>query len=318
MKKWIVAFVVLFLPSSFCMAQKDSCAVGIYINSLYDFELEDKSFMADFWIWLTYKNDSLKFDNVIEIPNSKSAEFSHYSHEKKTELNWVTLKCKAQMRQEWDVSRFPFDRQILHIEIEDSRNDASRLIYVADKINSLIDTSISSKEWCIENFTVKDDVRFYASTYGDPELSGKSSYPRIVASIQVRRNGSWLILTKMLTGAYVAFLVSCVVFFISSRHQDSRFALCVGGLFTAIGNKYIVESVVPASTINTLMDNVHNVTFSFILLIVCIVIRSLYLFQSGDERKRTLSLKLDRWSFYSVSVLYIVINVCLIYSAYPG
>jgi Ca2+/Na+ antiporter len=123
-------------------------------------------------------------------------------------------------------------------------------------------------------------------------------------------------LTKMLTGAYVAFLISCVVFFVSSKYQDSRFGLCVGSLFTAIGNKYIVESVVPSSATNTLMDNVHNITFTFILLIVCIIIISLHLFESGDERKRKLSLKLDKWSFFSVVILYAVINACIIYSAY--
>jgi len=39
--------------------------------------------MADFWMWMNYKNDSLRFENVMELPNSKSVDFSHYSLEKK-------------------------------------------------------------------------------------------------------------------------------------------------------------------------------------------------------------------------------------------
>jgi len=120
-------------------------------------------------------------------------------------------------------------------------------------------------------------------------------------------------LAKMLTGTYVAFLISCLVFFVSSENQDSRFGLCVGGLFAAIGNKYIVESVVATSATNTLMDNVHNLTFTFILLIVGIIIISLYLHESGDENKKRQSRKLDRWAFFSVVTLFVLINAFMIW-----
>jgi len=87
------------------------------------------------------------------------------------------------------------------------------------------------------------------------------------------------------------------------------------GIFAAIGNKYIVESIVPSSTSNTLMDNVHTLTFIFILLIIILVTVSLRLFESGDKRKVQLSLQLDKWAFYTMVILYTGINVGLIYRA---
>lgn len=272
--------------------------------------------MADFWVWMNYKNDSLKFDDALELPNSKTSEFSHYSYEKKGEINWATEKCKAQIMYQWDVSKFPFDKQRLRIELEDAKYDTSQLIYIADIDNSKVDCSFNSKEWQLEAFTVKADQRTYGTTYGNPELNGSSSYPRVVAELVIQRNNSWLMLTKMLTGAYVAFLISCLVFFVSSENQDSRFGLCVGGLFAAIGNKYIVESIIPASTTNTLMDSVHNLTFMFILLIVGIIIISLYLYESGDEKKKRLSLRLDKWTFFSIITLYFLINAFLIWRSF--
>jgi Ca2+/Na+ antiporter len=91
--------------------------------------------------------------------------------------------------------------------------------------------------------------------------------------------------------------------------------LCVGGLFTAIGNKYIVESSVPSSSGNTLMDNVHNLTFIFILLIILVVTISLYFFETGNSQKRKLSLKIDIWSSLLFLLAYIVINMFMIYKA---
>jgi hypothetical protein len=311
MKTRTLLFAFFLFAANLAVAQKDSCK----LNNVYDFDLHDKSFMADFWIWMNYKNDSLKFDDALELPNSKTSEFSHYSLEKKGDINWAAQKCKAQVMYQWDVSKFPFDEQYLRIELEDAKYDASQLVYVADTANSKVDCSFNSKEWRIESFKVRAEERTYKTTYGNPELSGSSSYPRVVAELVISRNNSWLMLAKMLTGAYVAFLIACLVFFVSSENQDSRFGLCVGGLFAAIGNKYIVESIVPTSTTNTLMDNVHNLTFTFILLIVGVIIISLCLFESGNEAKRKKSLKLDRWAFFSFITIYALVNVFLVWRA---
>jgi hypothetical protein len=311
---FLIAFMVgLGLPS---LAQKDTCQLGIYVNAVYDFNLDEKSFSTDFWVWTNCRNDSLNFKDVLELPNSKAVEFTNFSVEKIAGWNWATQKCKAQLMHQWDISRFPFDTQTLSIELENSEYDATRLVYQADTANSKIDSVFNSTEWCVEKFIIKGDVRRYETTYGNPELSGTSSYPRVVAEITIKRKNSWLVLSKMLTGVYAAFLISCLVFFVSSENQDSRFGLCVGGLFAAIGNKYIVESVVPSTITNTLMDNVHNLTFTFILLIVGIIIISLKLFESEDPRKRSRSLWLDRVAFYSIVIAYASTNVFLISIAY--
>lgn len=294
---------------------KDTAKIGVYLNSIYDINIEAKSFMVDFWMWVNYNDSNRKFENIIEIPNSKSAEFSHFVTEQTDKGVWVTQKCKAEIMQNWDVSCFPFDKQKLSIEIEDSENDSSKMVYLADIVNSKIDSSFNSSEWVVDKFAIQTGVRTYNTTYGNPNLEGSSSYPRVVAEITIRRENSWVMLAKMLTGAYVAFLISCLVFFVSSENQDSRFGLCVGGLFAAIGNKYIVESVVPSSNTNTLMDNAHNVTFTFILLIVLVIVISLYLYESGDERKRRLSLRIDRIAFMAITLSYVLINFWLVYRA---
>jgi hypothetical protein len=315
MKNNIRCTAILLLLSFGSFAQKDTCKVGLYINCIYDLKLDDKSYMVDFWMWMNYKNDSLDFQNNLDITNSKDAGFSHYTKEKKAGMNWVAQKCRAQIRHQWDVSNFPFDRQKLRIEIEDTEKDTTRMIYIADKLNSKLDPCFITSEWNIESFAIIDKAKTYATNYGNPLLSGNSTYPQVVAEINIKRNHSWLLLLKLLTGAYVAFLISSLVFFVSSDNQDSRFGLCVGGLFAAIGNKYITESVVPTTNANTLMDNVHNLTFAFILLIVIISIISLKLHESEDPRKRELSLKIDRVSFWAVLLSYTVINVAMVICA---
>jgi hypothetical protein len=314
MKTLFIIFLFLFF-GTIVTAQKDTCHVGIYINNIYDFKVDDKSFMADFWMWMVYTNDSLRFENAAEITNGKSADFSHYTMEKQGGSNWAAQKCRAQLIHQWDVSRFPFDKQVLEMNLEDSQYDTSALVYIADTLNSKIDDCVNSDEWSVEKFSLRAFVRTYKTTYGNPRLAGKSSYPGIAVSIIIKRKNSWIKLVKMLTGAYVAFLISCIVFFVSSENQDSRYGLCVGGVFAAIGNKYIVESIVPSSSGNTLLDNVHTLTFIFIFLIIILVTISLRLFESGDDRKVAVSLKLDKWSFFTLAIFYTIINIIMIAAA---
>lgn len=315
MKNYLLLIIIALGCCGSIRAQKDTCSIGIYISNVYDFKVEDKSFMADFWMWMNYTNDSLHFENAAEITNSKSSDFSHYTMEKHDRSNWAAQKCRAQLMHQWDVSKFPFDKQVLQIIIEDSQYDTSALVYLADAVNSKIDPSVNSSEWSVESFSTKEMVRTYQTTYGNPRLAGKSAYPGIVAQLTIKRNNSWNKLIKMLTGVYVAFLISCIVFFVSSENQDSRFGLCVGGIFAAIGNKYIVESIVPSTSGNTLMDNVHTLTFIFIFIIIILITISLRLFESGDERKVAKSLRIDKWAFYTLSILYTLINIALIYNA---
>jgi hypothetical protein len=312
MKGRTLLVVALLCLAHISPAQKDTCKIGLYVNSIYDFRLDEKSFMADFWMWMIYKNDSLKFQDNIEVKNSKSSDFTNFSTEKKAASNWTTQKCRAQIMHQWDVSRFPFDEQRLHIEIEDANHDTTSIVYAVDRVNSKLDQAAIQGEWYVVDYTVRDTIHTYETSYGNPDLAGTSSYPKLITEIILRRTCSWILLAKMLTGAYVAFLISCLVFFLSSENQDSRFGLCVGGLFAAIGNKYIVESMVPTSTTNTLMDNVHNLTFTFILMIVLISIISLNLYESGSPRKVALSKKIDLYSFYSVVSIFAIANFVLI------
>jgi len=315
MRKYFLVLTLAMIFAGSLRAQKDTCHIGVYISNLYDYKVDDKSFMADFWMWMNYRNDSLSFENAIEMTNSKSADFSHYTMEKQGNANWAAQKCRAQLIHQWDVSKFPFDKQELQITMEDSQYDTAALAYVADTVNSKIDSSVNSTEWSVEKFSLESGVRSYHTTYGNQRLAGKSAYPRVTARIIIKRNNSWNKLVKMLTGAYVAFLISCIVFFVSSDNQDSRFGLCVGGLFAAIGNKYIVESIVPSSSGNTLMDNVHTLTFVFIFLIIILITVSLKLFESGNENNVKKSLRIDKWAFYMLTTLYVVINTVLIFRA---
>lgn len=317
MKKIFTAILFCFLfivNINISFAQKDTCKIGMYVLSLSDFKIDDQSFKADFWIWFIYDNDSLVMKDAIEVMNAKSTEFSNYSIEKKGGKNWAQMKCKAVINQNWDVTKFPFDKQNLFIKIEHTMLDEDEVVFVADSENSKIDSTFFLDDWDINSFQLKSIKRTYNTTFGDPVLKGSSTYPGVEAEIIITRAHSQGILVKMLTGVYVAFSIALLGFLIKPSLAD-RLGLCVGGIFAAVGNKYIIESVVPSSTANTLLDSIHNLTFVAILIMIALTVVSLKWSDTEDEKLKMRSQKIDRISFAVLLVGFITANIILILSA---
>lgn len=307
----VILFAGLVNPSR--VQARDSVRVGIYLLSLYDLDFPNNSFTVDFWMWFLYRNDSLEPLKNVEIANAKSYSFVLPDNEKKNDLNWATQKCKATIRKDWDVSSFPFDKQTLQVMIEDGDADTSDVFYIADTANSQRDPSVQLDGWQIDSFRVRSTVRYYPTTYGDPELTGGtgSAYPGVVMSISLHRDGVGLFF-KLFTGVYVAFLIALLVFFIHSDRLDIRTGLSVGALFATVGNKYIVDSILPDSTSFTLVDALHTFTFAAILLTVVISVISMWLASSGRTSGARL---LDHISAAVLGIAYTTFNVVMIVQA---
>jgi len=120
----------------------------------------------------------------------------------------------------------------------------------------------------------------------------------------------------MISGLIIAFFISCCVFFIKPTNTDPRFGLCVGGLFTAVGNKYITDSAVPSSDTITLIDTLHIVAFFYIFLIIIQSVISLRLLEKENERAASISRKFDKYSFLFIFSSFFVVYIAIILNAY--
>lgn len=309
MLKTVVAFIGLscwtILPLS---AQPDTVKMGVFLNDIYDINLSEQSFSAQFWVWFNYRNPELKPLETLEITNAKSLENSLDFTEQKEGIVWAGRKVDAVIKKDWDIRRFPFDEQVMRIELEESGQDIGVLVYEADRSNTKLDTSLTLSNWTIERFELSAGAKKYDTTYGDPTLSEGSEYARATLSIFIRRQ-SWGLFFSLFTGLYVAFFISSLVFFIDPIEVDPRFGLSVGGLFAAVGNKYIVDSILPQSTTFTLVDKLHILTYIFLLLNIVLSVISLRIWKSGKE---ITSARFDRRAYFAIVASYLVINVGLI------
>ena len=309
MKKFtLTLFSILYTLVLFSQNKVDTIRTGIYLKSLFDFNSSAFSYDVDLWMWFKYSNDSLDPLKGIEIANAKKYEYFEPSIEKRNGINWASQNCKASINQNWDLQHYPFDHQKLEVVLEESQLDSRKVILVADKNRFEYSDQIDVKGWRIDSTTIKKGISHYKSDFGDPTLSGESDYSKVYYTIFLSRD-SWALFFKLFTGCYVAFFVSFLVFFIKPIYVDPRFGLSIGGLFAAVGNKYVVDSNMPESIAFTLVDKIHDITFLYILLTIFLSLISLKIYDTSNIKKQQ---RFDKISSLLIVTSYALINAVMI------
>lgn len=84
-KKLCFLLTLLCSFQSSAFAQADQVKVGIYITNLYDFNLGDGSYVAEFWTWSLHENDNLNFKDTQEVIQSKKTVCTNFASQKKSQ-----------------------------------------------------------------------------------------------------------------------------------------------------------------------------------------------------------------------------------------
>jgi hypothetical protein len=308
-KNKVILFVTILLTSMKLHAMPshpDTVKVGSYVLSLHDINFHDKEYTVRFWLWFLYDNKDFDFTNQVELPNSKSLEKPEVIVDTINGKTWVLMKMKSVMKQSWNVNDYPFDEQHIVISVENTLYDKNWLVYEVDSAGSNFAPTMNVDGWKIKNFKVIRSVNEYKTAFGDPRATSENAdYDTFNIKMTLERNAMGLFM-KIFLGMYIAFFIGCISFFIDLKETESRFALPVGGLFAAVGNKYIIDSLLPETSEYTLVDTLHSITFLFIFFTIFLNAYSIKLYEHKKHSKAYAS------NYYGSRILiasYVALNI---------
>lgn len=314
MKKLLI--LLLLVAPLFGRAQEsdsaeapDTVKIGAYIINVHDINFQQKEYTIRFWLWLLYENLEFDFPTQIDIPNAKHIDKPEVIMDMVDGTMWQLMKMKCEMKHNWRVEDFPFDTQSLVVHIENSIYDYSSMVFVADEMGSSYDRELSLDGWNITHFEVNTDVNEYTTTFGDPSTDMlHSEYASFNIRMDIERN-AWGLFMKIFIGMYIAFMISVLSFTTRASELEPRFGLPVGGLFAAVGNKYIIDSLLPESSSFTLVDLLHASTFLaiFATLLVSAVTLRLY-----DNNQLELCKKVNYWGSRIVIITFVISNIIFV------
>ncbi len=311
MKKVLVLFI--FLVFNFTGFKTyaldpppDTVYTGICITSIHDIDFREKEYTVSLWLWLKYKNKDFDFLQNLELPQAKSVSRSFSSIDTTGNKVYILMKLQCVMKDSWEISHFPFDKQKLKLSIENSQFDSHALIFKEAKGGKHYDPAFTISGWDINGFDISSKVKTYETDFGDAGLvKPHSEYGSFTVDIVLERK-AFDLFWKMFLGMYVAFLIAFVGFYIHADSVESRFGLSVGSIFAVVGNKYIIDSILPETSTFTLVDALHGITLSYIFLIIISSVYSLYLSKRDEITKAK---KFDKIVSIIIFTTYLALNI---------
>jgi hypothetical protein len=287
---------------------------GIYVDQIHGVSLSDSTWTVDFYLWFKWNGSQVSPGEnfqVIDGNIDKKELVDNYTNgTEHYEIYYVT----ASITKFFDILRFPVDNQILYIDIEDKKNERQDLIYVVDNGTSGINSNVQVHGYNISKLQVIEKPDVYNSNFGDPRLGqGATSYSQLRAGIDIYRPDLGFYL-RIFIGLFVAVAAALVALFIKPTTAEPRFGLGAGALFVAIANNIITSGLIPKTGIMTLADMVNNLGLLLILITIIESTISLYIYDIKGEKQ--LSKKLDRFSFITLIIIYIIVNAIIIIAAW--
>ncbi len=310
MKVRIALFILFTLVAvESTVAQPDTVSVGAYVISVHDINFRDKEYTMRFWLWFLYDNPDFDFSTQLDIPNAKSIDPPEIILDSLNGRAWAIMKMKATMKESWKVADFPFDEQHLSVQIENSLFDNKTLVFKPDIVGSTYDKDDALDGWNIKNFGVTKIQNDYETGFGDQRPSRSlQNFSAFVIEMDIERS-AWGLFMKIFIGMYIAFLISIISFTIQVEELEPRFGLPVGGLFATVGNKYIIDSILPETSSFTLVDSLHTLTF---LAIFATLVVSAVALRQHDNGNKEASIKYNRIGSRYVVALYVLANLVLV------
>jgi len=287
-------------------APSDTVKVGAYVISVHDINFHDKEYTMRFWLWFLYKNPAFDFQKQLDIPNAKSMEDPQVIVDSMQGKAWVMMKMKATMKESWNVHDFPFDEQHLHVQVENTLFDNSSMVFDPDLKGSRYDDKEAIDGWEIKNFKVSAGTNDYETGFGDSRPGRDlQNFSTFNIDLDIQRD-AWGLFMKIFIGMYIAFFISVISFTPHPSELEPRFGLPVGGLFAAVGNKYIIDSLLPESSSFTLVDTLHTITF---LGIFATLVVSAFCLTLHDKGKDEACIKVNRIGSRAVVIIYALANI---------
>lgn len=305
----ILVALFIFSGAISTVAQPDTVSVGAYVISVHDINFRDKEYTMRFWLWFVYDNPDFDFSTQLDIPNAKAIEQPEIIMDSLNGKAWAIMKMKSTMKESWNVRDFPFDKQHLKVQIENTLFDNSSLVFKPDVNGSRFDNKEAIDGWDIVNFSVTESTNDYETGFGDPNPERSLQYfSSFLIEMDIQRD-AWGLFMKIFIGMYIAFLISIISFTPHPSEFEPRFGLPVGGLFATVGNKYIIDSILPESSSFTLVDTLHTLTF---LAIFSTLVVSAIALKQSDKGNKEASERVNAVGSKVVIYTYIIANLIFI------
>ena len=257
-------------------AQPQKVLTGIHLMNLYNLNMDEHSFYADFYIWFKWKGridpTNIEFVNLIEKWSMNQATFDGDSAPVKLKdgTNYKIYRIEGRFFHSFSLNRYPLDEHALDIQVENPDFPIDSIVYLPDTNAAAIRKSLNMVGWDMKTCKLVSSVQDYGTNFGNPQENARS-YSNLTFTATLARPFSYFLL-KMLLPLFVVMLVSIGALLLHPSYIDTRSSLPIGGLLTAVFLQQMYGDTLPDTGYMVLMDKIYLLCYALISLVMLQII----------------------------------------------
>ncbi len=294
--------------------------VGAYVNDIQHINLESHSYAVDIYLWFRWRDRTVSPTESVEMVNP----FELWGHttdliyDEPEEISpgefYQVLRVQGRFSKKFLLTNFPYDRQELVVEFEDSQHPSNRLIYEPDNNPLTVNPRLVLPGFHVSTPSLEIETFQYPTAFGDPRLDRPHSYSRARIKIPIARP----IVTysvKLLLPITCVVLCASLMLLIRATYVDARVGIGITSLLTVVALQLSSNQQMPSVDYLVLMDKVYISAYVYILAALAVV---LYTARLVDAQHLDRAEKLQRRLFAILTGLFVLSSLIIVGTGIRG
>jgi hypothetical protein len=274
MKRKLPAWLVLwgFFVAGAKAAEPEKVLTGVYLMNLYDLNLDENSFYADFYIWFKWKGEidptGIEFVNMVEKWGMTQEPFEDSIILLKGGWKYQGFRVEGRFFHPFELERFPLDKHPLEIHLEHPDYPAKALVFVKDTTSkpTFYRPELVLAGWDLLGADLLSQPHNYGTDFGNPD-NPATNFSDFVFRFTITRPVSYFLLKLLLPLTIVIFAALGALLFFPS-YVDARISLPVGSLLTAVFLQQSYADALPDVGYMVLMDKIYLLAYGLIAAVM--------------------------------------------------
>ena len=279
------------IPPPVIYEKPERIAVGAHINDIQEVDMRSHSYRLDMYVWFRWHDPSLRpwetaeFMNAFDPADHVRTPVYDAPQEMPDGSLHMVIRQQGKFSAKFPLQKYPFDRQFLAAEMEDSVYDARDVVYIADRKGKGGAISINP-EIRLPGLTLEPprlEIRAfpYPTAFGD--LTADAFYPYARASFIVpATRPSSAAAVKIFMPLCLVIFCAAMVFFVHPSYVEGRLGVAITALLTLVALQLTTASGLPDVDYLLLTDKIYALSYLFVIAVLMQLARGSSLVQAGQ------------------------------------
>lgn len=293
--------------------------VGAYINDIQEVDFRTQSYAMDVYVWFRWTDPSIDPSKTLEFMNrfAPNAHVRDQIYEPPKVLPdgtlYAVVRNQGRFSTKLALGNFPFDKQELVVELEDSELGSAFLTYVADKNPLTVSADIYVPGFRLGAARMDIAEHVYPTNFGNPTVGEVEGYSRAKLIVPVERPLTALSVKTFLP---ILLILACagMILWVRPAYIDARVGLSVTALLTLLLTLVALQLATGRGQADvdylTMIDKIYLTSYAFILLVLLRVVRASW--RDGEHGSDEAVARVDRSWFLFVVGFYVVLTALIV------